>query len=875
MAKVHVIPHTHWDREWYFTQQDSDVLASYNFTRVIETLESQQSYHCYHLDGQSAIVEDYLKIKPQMRERMAALVKARRLFIGPWYTQTDTYNVAAESIIRNLKYGMQIAGQLGHSMAVGYLPDTFGHNTQMPTLFKGFGIDNIIFWRGIDYDTQVSQCNFLWRSPGDEEVIAYNLVHGYGAAKNMQDTPIHLDDKIFPMVDKIRELSGLDELLLPSGGDQVNIDPRLPEILATASERSPGDSYQISSMEDYVAYLRKHRSGFETYQGELKTPRYARIHKTIGSVRYDIKKLNFEIEQFLLKRLEPVIAIARAHQIEVHTELVDLAWKKILECHAHDSMGGCNSDATNADIMHRLKQAEEVSQGLYNLVVKNIATQVCEEGEVLVFNSRIKPYSGPTEVEIFSREPEICLALDGEKLTCQQLERETLDGGRIIEVTKDGEREIAVPPYYRFVLQAEVSELPAMGYRCYQLLAEPCSGKAREKQLNYIENDQLKLSLEQGELVLHQLQSDRIIRELIRFENQADAGDSYDFSPLEGDRPIYSEGFELISCQQGPLRQEMILKTRLQLPADLQERELEQQSRELEVRLQLVLRAGQSRLEVNLETDNGIKDHRLRLLLNSDIHSEESISTLPFATINRPVAAVADDWRDRYRECPVDIETTDGVVAIAQDNRAMLVTGRGLKEYQVLSGSGQSQIALTLFKSVGVLGNNDLLWRPGRASGINNTRVFTPDAQLQKSMEFSFAISLTEQASHAAIREQERAYLHPPFGYQLQSLNSFQNRLERFQVDFAKREMPSEFSLLKVEEPLELSSIAHSLEQPDAIILRLYNPGLEPQSLNLEQFSHFARVRIVNYREQDLDNPKALVKPNNSIDLQLILREDQ
>jgi alpha-mannosidase len=112
-------------------------------------------------------------------------------------------------------------------------------------------------------------------------------------------------------------------------------------------------------MENFVDLLRRNSEGFEAYYGEFKTPRYTRIHKTIGSVRYDIKKLNFEIEQFLLKKLEVVIAIAKAQGMTVHTELVDLAWKKILECHAHDSMGGCNSDATNADIMHRLSRRKK------------------------------------------------------------------------------------------------------------------------------------------------------------------------------------------------------------------------------------------------------------------------------------------------------------------------------------------------------------------------------------------------------------------------------------------------------------------------------------------------------------------------------------
>ena len=148
------------------------------------------------------------------------------------------------------------------------------------------------------------------------------------------------------MVEKIKRLAGLDEVVIPSGGDQVNIDPNLPKVLAEATERSEaGDVYAISSMENYIDYLRQNQEGFENYEGEFKAPAYTRIHKTIGSVRYDIKKLNFEIEQFLLKKLEPIMAIAKAHGITVHTQLIDIAWKKIIESHAHDSMGGCNSDA--------------------------------------------------------------------------------------------------------------------------------------------------------------------------------------------------------------------------------------------------------------------------------------------------------------------------------------------------------------------------------------------------------------------------------------------------------------------------------------------------------------------------------------------------
>lgn len=67
MNQIHVIAHTHWDQEWYFTRQDSMVLASYNFADVINTLEQDSAYTCYHLDGQMAVVEDFLAINPDYR----------------------------------------------------------------------------------------------------------------------------------------------------------------------------------------------------------------------------------------------------------------------------------------------------------------------------------------------------------------------------------------------------------------------------------------------------------------------------------------------------------------------------------------------------------------------------------------------------------------------------------------------------------------------------------------------------------------------------------------------------------------------------------------------------------------------------------------
>ena len=873
MANVHVIPHTHWDREWYFTQQDSDVLATYNFTKVIETLEQSPSYACYHLDGQSSIVEDYLRVLPHMQSRLSRLVADKKLFIGPWYTQTDTYNVAGESIIRNLKYGMHIARELGHSMTIGYLPDTFGHNAQMPTLFQGAGIDNIVFWRGMDYDQLVEKSHFFWRSPGGAEIIAYNLVHGYGAAKNIVPAPDHLDKKIFPMVEKIKSLSGLNDVLIPSGGDQVNIDPALPETLRTATERSQaGDVYFISSMEAFVDTLRKNSDGFVTYQGEFKIPRYARIHKTIGSVRYDIKKLNFEIEQFLLKKLEFVIAIAKAQGIKVHTELVDIAWKKILECHAHDSMGGCNSDATNADIMHRLKQADEICQGLYNLVVKEIAS-TCEDNELLLFNGQLTSFSGVVRAVVFSASQHVAIMDSGRALAVEVIKREALSGGKVIEVTKDGEKEVAVPPYYRFELNVRVEKLPAMGYQVFQVVSSSSDNQqVASVDRKTIENQALRLDYQKGQLQLTDKIHGRTITDLLTFEEQADDGDSYDFSPLTGDSPILSHSLEWLTTTAGSTEQVMTVRAAIKVPADLDARKEQQLTATAVFNITLTLLAGELQLSVDIDTVNQVKDHRVRVLINSDIQTNHSICTQPFALMERPVGVNLADWQTTYREYPVDVETTDGAVAIAQAGRALVMNGRGIKEFQVIKGEHTCQLALTLFKSTGVLGKDDLSWRPGRASGINNTVVHTPDAQLlQQNLQFSFALAMTEEASHSTVRALEQSYLDKPFSFQKQGLNSFEHRLERFQVRFDPRASQTHFSLFSLAQPLVLSSIGHSFAVQNAVVVRLFNPTDQTINLDFSAFKHFAQVEVVNYCEALLTDNQT-VQPNNTIDLRLTLQ---
>lgn len=836
------------------------VLASYNFADVINTLEQDPAYTCYHLDGQMAVVEDFLAINPDYRARLETLVKEKRIFVGPWYTQTDTYNVHGESIIRNLKYGIFAARKLGHAMQVGYLPDTFGHNAQMPTILQGCNIDNIVFWRGIDHDRHAKSSQFLWRAPSGATVIACAMALGYGAAKNMRSEACHLQGKIYPMVTLLRSRAGINDLLLPCGGDQVSIDPALPKILEIASAHSPDeDRYVISSLERYVDILRAQREQFEHWEGELKSPRYTRIHKTIGSVRYDIKQKNDEVERFILRQLEPTIAMARHQGIPVNLSVVDTLWKKLLRSHAHDSIGGCNSDATNRDILHRLEQTEQLCHSLWNLVVKTLAAACAQEGDLLIFNPLATPTQRVVKTTLYSRAENIALTYQGQPIPFDVLKRDVLPGGTAISLTAEGECETPLPPYFRWQVALQTPILPSVGYLTVNVEDSPAPFRQPEQiKGEGIENTYYQLTLDTGTLTLHDKRSGRRIPSFFTLEDCADAGDSYDFSPLAGDTPTRCSHFTLVDCLKTPLVEKLIVEATMLLPRDLTDRQ-EDTRTPFSLRLVCELRHGDPNLYVEASLENSHCDHRLRLLICSDIHTRHALASQPFAIIQRETGYDDENWQERYREMPVDIETSEGIIAVTEPGKALVVTSRGMKEFQII-GSEPAAIALTMFKSTGVLGRNDLDWRPGRASGINNTVVETPDAQLLKPLRFSFTVALADNADHLTLRQLENQAAGQPFTYQRQTLHTLDHRLERFALRLPECRIPAEFSLLTLPEPLILSALPHA-QQLHGTVVRLFNAGTEPVPVP----ESLALLRQINYLEEPMP-PVTAILPSATCD---------
>ncbi|WP_166000749.1 glycoside hydrolase family 38 C-terminal domain-containing protein [Bacillus sp. Cs-700] len=840
--KVYVIPHSHWDREWYFTIEDSNLLLVENMDRLMDVMEKDPNYTGYVFDAQSSILEEYLKIRPEEKKRLASLIHDKRIFVGPWYTQADSLLVNKESLIRNLLYGTRIAEKMGHSMNVGYLPDIFGQNTYLPSIFNEFGIDYSILQRGIYTDQLKGDLNFTWKSPDGKSVKANNIYFGYGPGKFLSDDQNYMEERLLPILDKISAMNkSTDNLLLPAGGDQVLIREHFPETVKALNEKDEKHEYILS---DYETFMNETFDDVDRFtnviEGELIATQKSRIHNTIRSQRYDIKKLNDFAEKKLIHELEPLGSIASTLGLRYPNVWLDEMWKMLFDVHAHDSIGGCNSDDTNQEIVNRLTKVIRMADGCLNLLKKQITEAVSRnlnnDSILVLFQLLPTPFEGSQKAILFTREKDFSVkGLNGDIVEMDILNQDYMSGGKTIVVTAEGEKQVEAPGYYRNHVLLHNLELPAMGYQTYEVFdgVEASTEKPGQVDKMKIENDHLAIFVEDECLKIAIKSNGQIIHDFLTFENVADAGDSYDFSPLKGDEPIYSR-VQSVNVSAKKCVQMMNVEHELHVPANLEERESGIRTKELVIQSTFELRTGEDFLRVTHNVNNDVKDHRVRVLLQTSLHQpEHSFGDQGFSFIQRPtVNPYMASWKEqKFAEAPVPIYPLENIAGATDGKLTAAVVTKGIKEYQLIKETGE--LALTLFRSVGLLGRDDLEWRPGRASGINNKVVYTPDAQMQGKMTFEYAVHFSESYDKRALFKTIDRYNDHAVSYQKQTLNTFEERLDRFEIPYPVTSLPASFSLMQTSNENVFFSSMKQAHDDRTIIIRLFNPSTQEQKVQL------------------------------------------
>src|SRR5262249_23178171 len=167
-----VVPHTHWDREWYLPFEVFRLRLGAVVDGVLDTLERDASFTSFTLAGQALGLEDFLQGRAEKEGRLRARLADGRLEAGPSYVLPDEILVGGESLVRNLLLGRRVCRRLGvEPSGSGYMPDSFGHPAQLPQILAGFGIGTFLFSRGMGDEVDDVGVVFRWRA-GQAEVGA-------------------------------------------------------------------------------------------------------------------------------------------------------------------------------------------------------------------------------------------------------------------------------------------------------------------------------------------------------------------------------------------------------------------------------------------------------------------------------------------------------------------------------------------------------------------------------------------------------------------------------------------------------------------------------------------------------------------------------
>jgi len=878
-----VASHAHWDREWYAVFQEFRMRLVDLIDEAAGLLEDQESrFVAYNLDGQAVVAEDYLEIKPDAVERLRRHVSSRRLLVGPWYILPDEFLVSGEALVRNLLRGKRIAERLGHFPNVGYLPDCFGHVAQIPQILLGFGVDNIVFWRGLGLERPAPE--MFWRSPDGTKVFGCHMVEGYGnVCTSDKKTYREKLDLFRERIEFHRAYSRSGLGLLMHGVDHAPVDPDVVKIIDDLNREYDDMEFRHGSFEDYIDLLRERQcSEWPTFDGMLRdTKRHEKtgavVLNGILSARIYLKQANADCEIEMARWAEPMAAIDRLMFGGDRRGFLDNAWMWLLRNQPHDSIGGCSIDRVHQQMMTRFQWCRDISDSVCRRVFHKLTCGEASERKdyrIAVFNPMPFAVSDLVEADIplVKTEWEPIEYADGARFDPQKTIRSvrlaaqdgTSIAAELVGVTDGLEyypnvRECAP---FRNAVKARVrfwaDDLPAMGYRQFRVMplnAHPARTVSLLTDQRTMENEHLTVRVEpNGTLTVTDKASGKTFQNLLYFEDGGDVGDEYNYSPPMKDQVVTTLGgpAQISVLHDGPGAATLGIEYVLSIPAEaaIDREGLELRDRngeffadraarrvELPIRGEVTLGKAARFIRVKVTVDNQARDHRLRAMFPTGLAAERVSALQQFDVDSLPVMVEPVDPKVWTEDQPEQYPH-HGFVDMADERNGLAVFARGLPEFEVTRDAARA-IAITLLRCVGRLSRGHFLTRGEHAGPV----LATPEAQCFGRYEFDLAVY-----PHAASWPAARV---------LEFSQQFLAGLKTFTPLPSLAAGDGSMSLLSLDAQGVMIDALKPAEDGQSTVLRLTNYTGETQKVVLTLNFPFEQVRFARLDETVLDEGPA------------------
>lgn len=780
--RLWVVPHTHWDREWYEPHDVFRARLVVMLDSLLEMLEQQPGYK-FTLDGQSAAVDDYLEIRPERAGQVRAAVDRGQLALGPFQILLDEFCCDGETIVRNLEQGIRSARRLGGEMRVGYLPDMFGHAAQMPQILRGFQIADASLWRGVP--DLVDRHSFIWEALDGSWVRVEYLWDGYGNALKLFEPLEKFPELLAGYVRDNSSWFGGEDVAGMLGTDHMPPRPDLMDVLRGYGQRERGIEIKLGTIEEVIA-SRDHRSEtlhrLPRVRGELRSHARGNLLPGVFSIRTNIKDAMARAER----------ALTTAERLDVwaggtpRTAFIERGWRLVVESTAHDSVTGCGADATAAEVDSRLRIAEHTADGAIDTALTALAS-CAAVGAVAVFNqsgwardvqaelvvemSAVQASSGvqvlrelPTiigdeiiETPSLSR---VIHRIHGQELFGRYIRSWEWSGNTLtLEVADHTAGDFDLSVFSEQLHRRMADSAPDAPWRVITTMPPSCRVllAGRSAGLSAIALDPAsavvtdhpvvveKWELHNGHISAHvdadgtvsvtDHASGTVVERALGLVDHGDCGDSYNFGPVAVAGVSEPVAVTVDIVETGPLRGRLRIRRTYELPVSLDESDRSRRSAERVeqvVDTELELRANEPYLRVRVSLVNRVRDHRLRIQVPAGTRGvSESASMGQYG-----VTARGRHAEGGWGEFPLP---TFPATRLVYAGRVGVLLNK-LVEYEVVDGmNGSDDIALTVVRAVGLMSVNVHPLRDEPAG----SEVPTPGAQyLGTTVELTFAIDL-------------------------------------------------------------------------------------------------------------------------------------
>lgn len=364
---LHMIGNAHIDAPWLWPLSEANAVVHSTFRSALDRMKEDPE-----LTMTTSSSQFYAWVEasdPAMLDEIRAHVKSGRWdLVGGWWVEPDVNVPSGESLIRQGLYGQRTLERLfGRRADVGYNPDSFGHNGNMPQILKLQGMPYYVFMRPNALEKpDIKQNLFLWQGIDGTRALTYRIPLFYDDPGDVRSHMLRTVTALAGQPERTdMEFFGIGD----HGGGPTKENMRSIRQI----QKEPGAPHIFYSTPDryFAEVAPRLPQDIQVYTGDLQHHSVGTY--TAGSAR---KKLNRTTEA-ALETAEKFSAIGSISWGAAYPKTeFERAWERVLLLQFHDSMAGTTLPEHEEAIRDGFGHARDIASEALIASLQRLAWQV-------------------------------------------------------------------------------------------------------------------------------------------------------------------------------------------------------------------------------------------------------------------------------------------------------------------------------------------------------------------------------------------------------------------------------------------------------------------------------------------------------------------